>query len=156
MSMAPDTNESPADAAPRRVSGLLRIVLIVHGIITIAAAIVLAVAPDVIPATVGIELDSDGFLLSYFLAAAELAIAMLSLGATRLTDQAAVGLIVAVFVVFHLSTAALEAVYLLFAPVTGVLVANLAVRVIAAAIFILAWRRWRRPGTSSVAGHPAL
>ena len=129
---------------PKRVSGVLRIVLIVHGIITLAAAIVLAVAPSAIPATVGIELGADAFLLSYFLAAAELAIAMLSLGAIRLTDPAAVGLIVAVFVVFHLATAVLELVYLLFAPATGVLIANIAVRIVAAAIFVVAWRRWRR------------
>lgn len=154
--MAADTNESRADAAPRRVSGLLRIVLIAHGIITLAAAIVLVVAPAAIPATVGIELDADGFLLSFFLAAAELSIAMLSLGATRLTDPAAVGLIVAVFVVFHLSTAVLEIVFLLFTPVTGVLLANIVVRIVAAAIFVLAWRIWRRPATTSVAGHPAI
>ncbi len=131
---------------PRRVSGLLRFVLIAHGIITLAAAIVLAVVPAAIPATVGIDLDPEAYLLSYFLAAAELAIGLLSLGATRLTDPAAVGLIVAVFVVFHLSTAVLEVVYLLFAPVTGVLVANIAVRVVAAAIFVFAWRRWRPAG----------
>ena len=73
-----------------RVSGLLRIVLIVHGLVTLAAAVVLAVLPAAIPATVGIELEPDAYMLSYFLAAAELAIAMLSLGATRLTDPAAV------------------------------------------------------------------
>ena len=138
-----------------RVSGLLRIVLIVHGLVTLAAAVVLAVLPAAIPATVGIELEPDAYLLSYFLAAAELAIAMLSLGATRLTDPAAVGLIVAVIVVFHLSTAVLEVVYLLFAPVTGVLIANIAVRVVAAAIFVFAWRRWRWTATTGVAGHPA-
>ena len=52
----------------------------------------LAVVPAAIPATVGIDLDPEAYLLSYFLAAAELAIALLSLGATRLTDPAAVGL----------------------------------------------------------------
>jgi hypothetical protein len=138
-----------------RVSGLLRIVLIVHGIITLAAAVVLAVLPATIPATVGIELEPEAYLLSYFLAAAELAIAMLSLGATRLTDPAAIGLIVAVFVVFHVSTAALEVAYLAFAPVTGVLIANMAVRVVAATIFVFAWRRWRRQVATGVAEHPA-
>ncbi|RZS64565.1 hypothetical protein EV187_2952 [Agromyces ramosus] len=138
------------------MSGLLRIVLIVHGIITLAAAVMLAVLPAAIPATVGIELDPEAYLLSYFLAAAELAIAMLSLGAIRMTDPAAVGLIVAVFVVFHLSTAVLELVYLASAPVTGVLIANIAVRVAAAAIFVIAWRRWRRLATTGVERHPAM
>jgi hypothetical protein len=138
-----------------RVSGLLRIVLIVHALVTLAAAVVLAVLPAAIPATVGIELEPEAYLLSYFLAAAELAIAMLSLGATRLTDPAAVGLIVAVIVAFHLSTAVLEVVYLLFAPVTGVLIANIAVRVVAATIFVFAWRRWRRQVATSVERHQA-
>ena len=115
----------------------------------------LAVVPAAIPATVGIDLDPGASLLSYLLAAAELAITMLSLGATRLTDPAAVGLIVAVFVVFHLSTAVLEVVYLLFAPVTVVLIANIVVRLVAAAIFVFAWRRWRRQATTSVAERPA-
>ena len=139
----PEAGGAPT-AGPRRVDGLLRILLIAHGVITLAAALVLAVLPAAIPATVGIELGADAFLLSYFLAAAELAIALLSLGATRLTDPAAVGLIVGVFVVFHLATAALELVYLLFAPVTVVLIANIVVRVVVAALFVFAWRRWRR------------
>ena len=49
----------------------------------------------------------------------------------------------------------LEVVYLLFAPVTGVLIANIVVRVVAAAIFVVAWRRWRRLATTGVERHPA-
>ncbi|KRE22875.1 hypothetical protein [Agromyces sp. Soil535] len=130
-------------AAPR-VRGLLRVVFLIHGVITLAAAVVLAVLPAAIPATVGIDVGPDAFLLSYFLAAAELAIGLLSLGAAQLSDPAAVRLIVVVFVVFHLATAALEVVYLLFAPVTAVLLVNIAVRVIAAVVFIVAWRSWHR------------
>ena len=131
----------PARAPWRR---LLGIVFIVHGVITLAAAVVLAVAPAAIPATVGIELAPDGYLLSYFLAAAELAIGVLSLGAARLTDPRAVGLIVATFVVFHLSTALLEGVSLFSAAPSAVLIANLVVRLLAAAVFVVAWRLWRR------------
>ena len=46
-----------------------RIVFIVHGVVTIAAAILLAVLPGVIPATVGIAMDRVDDLMAYLLAA---------------------------------------------------------------------------------------
>jgi hypothetical protein len=122
---------------------MIRILLIAHGIVTMAAAVVLAVLPAVIPATVGISIDVDGWLLSYFLAAAELAIALLSLGAVQLTDAAALRLIIDVFIVFHLATAALEVLYLGLAGSTPVLVANVAIRLVASALFLIARRTLR-------------
>jgi len=122
---------------------MTRILLIVHGIITMAAAVVLAVLPAAIPATVGISIDVEGWLLSYFLAAAELAIALLSLGAVRLGNAAALRLIFDVFIVFHLSTAALEVLYLALTEVTPVLVANVAIRMVASALFLIARRSLR-------------
>ena len=122
---------------------MTRILLIVHGIITMAAAVVLAVLPAAIPATVGISIDVEGWLLSYFLAAAELAIALLSLGAVRLGNAAALRLIFDVFIVFHLSTAALEVLYLALTEVTPVLVANVAIRLVASALFLIARRTLR-------------
>lgn len=68
--------------------------------------------PAAIPATVGIVIGQEDFLLSYFLAAAELGIAVISIGASRLADATAIGLIAAGLAVFHLSTAALEIFYL--------------------------------------------
>ena len=77
----------------------LRALLIAHGVVTLAAAVALAAVPAAIPATVGIALQPDAFMLSYLLAAAELAIGILSLGAARLNDAAALRLVVTVFVV---------------------------------------------------------
>lgn len=119
---------------------LLRVLFAAHGIVTLAAAVVLVAAPAAIPATVGIELSTDGSLLSYFLAAAEIAIAVLSLGAVRISDPAALRLIVVTFIVFHLSTAVLEVVYLVLDGPAAALVANIAVRVVVAALFIVALR----------------
>jgi len=99
--------------------------------------------PAAIPATVGISIDVEGWLLSYFLAAAELAIALLSLGAVRLGNAAALRLIFDVFIVFHLSTAALEVLYLALTEVTPVLVANVAIRMVASALFLIARRSLR-------------
>jgi hypothetical protein len=127
-----------------RVGTFLRVLFIAHGVVTLAAAVVLAVLPAAIPATVGIAIDPEAFLLSYFLAAAELAIALLSFGAARLTDVPALRLIVTVFIVFHLSTAVLEVVFASFTAVSPVLLANIAIRIAAAALFFIAWRRESR------------
>jgi hypothetical protein len=127
-----------------RVGTFLRVLFIAHGVVTLAAAVVLAVLPAAIPATVGIAIDPEAFLLSYFLAAAELAIALLSFGAAWLTDVPALRLIVVVFIVFHLSTAVLEVVFASFTAVSPVLLANIAIRIAAAALFFIAWRRESR------------
>ena len=138
-----------ASASSNRAARPFRVILVVHGIVTLAAAVVLAVFPAAIPATVGIDIGVDVFLLSYFLAAAELAVGVLSIGAARLSDTAAVRLIALVFVVFHLATAALEVVYLALTGPSAVLVANVGVRVVASAVFLLMARaqrdtRWAR------------
>jgi hypothetical protein len=72
------TAASVRDNRTMQPAGLLRLLFIVHGVVTLAAAMVLAALPAVIPATVDIPISPQGFLLSYFLAAAELAIAVLS------------------------------------------------------------------------------
>ncbi len=56
----------------------LKILLLIHAIITLAAGIVLVVAPTIIPQTVNIKIAPDEYLLCYFLAAAEFGIAYLS------------------------------------------------------------------------------
>lgn len=123
---------------------LVKALLVAHGVVTFAAAVVLAAFPAAIPATVGIALEPDGFLLAYFLAAAELAIALLSVGAARLADPAAVRLVLVVFVVFHLATAVLELASLAVAPLSPALAANIVVRLVVAALFLLALRAVRR------------
>ena len=137
------TDEAKVSHA-RRAGTFLRVLFIAHGVVTLAAAVVLAVLPAAIPATVGIAIDPELFLLSYFLAAAELAIALLSFGAAWLSDVPALRLIVAVFIVFHLSTAVLEVVFASFTGVSPILLANIAIRIAAAALFFIAWRRESR------------
>lgn len=121
---------------------LTRAVFLVHGVLTLAAAVVLVVRPAAIPATVGITIGPTEYLLSYFLAAAELGIGLLSIGAARLRDADAIRLIAGCFAVFHGATAILEVVYLLREGTSAVLIANVVVRVIATVVFVfLAWRR---------------
>lgn len=116
-------------------SRAFRIILIVHGVVTLAAAVVLVAFPAAIPATVGIDIGVEVFLLPYFLAAAELAVGILSIGAVRLTDTAAIRLIALVFVVFHLTTAALEITYLVLTGPQPALAGNVVVRLLAGALF---------------------
>lgn len=87
-----------------RAPVLLRAVF-AHGLITLAGAAVLTVFPAAIPSVVAITITRQEYLLVYLVGAAELAVAVLSFGATRLTDRAALRLVVATFVVLHGSAA---------------------------------------------------
>jgi hypothetical protein len=91
---------------------LRRIVFIGHGVITFAAAVVLVVAPGLIPSTVGIALPPGGELLSYLLAGCELGVAVISLGAAALTDRRTIRVVAAGFAALHLLTGILEVVAL--------------------------------------------
>jgi len=64
-------------------------VFAIHGAITLAGAFVLIVFPTAIPSAVGITITRPDYLLVYLVAAAELAAAVLSFGAIRITDWAA-------------------------------------------------------------------
>ena len=81
-------------------------------LITLAGAVVLTCFPTAIPSAVGITIERPDYLLVYLVAAAELAVAVLSFGATRLTDPAALRLIVTTFVVLHGASGILDLVYM--------------------------------------------
>ena len=122
------------------MSPLLRIVLFAHGVITLAGAVVLTAFPTAIPSAVGITLTRDDYLLVYLVAAAELAAAVLSFGALRLTDRPALRLIVATFVVMHGASGLLNLLYLGQTGFSAVLVANTCARAVAVVVLIVAWR----------------
>jgi hypothetical protein len=108
--------------------------LLVHGVITLAAGIVLIAMPAAIPAAVHVEVPDGAVLIPYMLGAAEIAIAVLSFGASRLTDPKAVRLIAITLIVFHLMTATVEA-YAFFQDRTAAGVwANVGVRLAVSAL----------------------
>jgi len=125
----------------------LRVVLFVHGLITLAGAIVLTAFPTAIPSAVGITLARPDYLLVYLVAGAELAVAVLSFGATRLTDPAALGLVVTTFVVLHAASGILVLVYLGLTETNGTLIGNAVLRFTVVAVFLLVWRAARRHHT---------
>jgi len=125
----------------------LRVVLFAHGLITLAGAIVLTAFPTAIPSAVGITMARPEFLLVYLLAAAELAVAVLSFGATRLTDPAALGLVVTTLVVLHGASGILDLVYMGVTQANGTLTANAALRFGVVVVFVMVWRAARRHQT---------
>jgi len=105
-----------------------------HAIITLAAAIVLVIAPAFIPHTVNIEVSHDQFLLCYFLAAAEFALAYLSFYSRTITDPAAIKLVALTIIIFHGGTLMLE----LFALAKGLspkIITNIIARIVIIALF---------------------
>lgn len=66
-----------------RAPKTLAAVFVVHGLITLAGAIVLTVFPTAIPSAVGIHLERPEYLLAYLVGATELAVAVLSAVTTR-------------------------------------------------------------------------
>jgi hypothetical protein len=129
----------------------LRAVFAVHGAITLAGAVVLIVFPTAIPSAVGITLERSDYLLVYLVAAAELAVAVLSFGAIRITDWAALRLIVTTLVVLHSASGILDIVYMALTEPNAVMIANTVLRFAVVAVFLVVWwaaRRHQTPGTS--------
>ena len=129
----------------------LRVVFALHGLITLAGAVVLMVFPTAIPAMVGITITRPDYLLVYLVAAAELAVAVLSFGAIRITDWAALGLIVTTLVVLHATSGVLDMVYMALTQPDGTLISNTVLRFAVVTVLLVAWRVARRhqtPGTS--------
>ncbi len=114
--------------------GLARL-LTVHAAVTLAAAVVLVVAPELIPSVVGIRLDPSAYLLSYLLAGAEAGFAVLTYSARNLTDRRALNVIVRSCVAFHLASALLE-VYALVGGVDRSVWGNVAARGAIIALFL--------------------
>ena len=121
--------------------GGLRKLLIIHGVITLAAAIVLAVSPGLIPGAAGVRLEPNAYLLAYLLAGAEFGIAFLSFGGGWLTDPRALRMIAGGCIVFHATSALLET-YAVWQQIGNqVLVANIGARVVIIALFVWFSRR---------------
>lgn len=112
----------------------VRIAFILHGIITAAAGVVLIVAPQAIPAAVGIALPPGANLVAYLLGAVEIAVAVLSVAAAWITDGVAVRTIALVFVIMHVVTALVE-VLAIVQGASGLVWANVAFRVVVAGVF---------------------
>jgi hypothetical protein len=126
------------------------VVFFIHGLITLAGAVVLTAFPTAIPSAVGITLERPDYLLVYLVAAAELAVAVLSFGAIRITDWAALRLIVTTLVVLHLTSGILDIVYMALTEPNATMISNTVLRFAVVAVFLVVWwlaaRRHQTPG----------
>jgi len=112
----------------------LKVLLVVHGLITFAASIVLIVAPTAIPQTVNIDISPNEYLLCYFLGASELSIAFLSVFARKIDDKNSLRLITATFIVFHTATGALE-IFALINGLSSKVIFNIFLRILISILF---------------------
>jgi hypothetical protein len=119
----------------------LRKLFFVHGLATLGAAIGLTFWPAAIPAVAGIHLDSDSYLIAYLLAGAEFGLSFLSFGAARLTDPRALRLIAYSCIVFHGTSALLEAYVAYGQRGNTILLVNIAVRIVIIALFAFLSRK---------------
>ncbi|MDF5758051.1 hypothetical protein [Spongiactinospora sp. TRM90649] len=110
----------------------LRILLTLHGLVTLAAGVVLIAAPGLVPSAVGISVPENAYLVCHLLGAAELAVAFLSFAALRQPE----GILLAVrtLIVFHGCAAAVEA-YAFTRGLHASIWANVALRLAVIALF---------------------
>ena len=125
----------------------LRVVFALHGLITLAGAVVLMVFPKAIPSMVGVTITRPDYLLVYLVAAAELAFAVLSFGAIRLTDWSALSLIVATLVVLHATSGVLDIVYMTLTQANATMISNTVLRFAVVTVLLVVWQTARRHHT---------
>jgi hypothetical protein len=112
----------------------LRALLVIHGLITVAASIVLTVAPGLLPSVIGVHLEPSANVVVYLLAGAELGFAVLSFGGSRLKDPQALRLVVWSCGAFQGSTGALE-IYAYAQGASVAILGNVAARAVIIALF---------------------
>ncbi len=114
----------------------LRYLLLVHGLITLAAAVVLMVDPGLIPSAVGIRLQPGSNLVAYLLAGAEFGFAVLTIGGSRLEDSRALSLVASSCIAFHGLSGILE-IYAYVQGVSSIVLTNVMARLIIIVLFLV-------------------
>jgi hypothetical protein len=112
----------------------LKLLLTLHALITLAAAIVLVVQPEFIPGSVGIKIDRASYLICYLLAAFELSLSMLSFFSRNLTDPVALKAILISIITLHVASAILE-VYALTQGTSASVLFNVVARIVISLLF---------------------
>ena len=113
----------------------LSTLLIINAIATLAAGVVLFVAPNLIPSAVGIHIDRSAYLISYLLGSSELAFAALCYYARTLNDSQALRVIALTCIIFHAASGVAE-VYAFVQGVSAAVWWNVALRVVMVVLFL--------------------
>lgn len=129
---------------PPLVSKPLAALLMINAALTAGAVVLLTVSPATIPATVGFPESRDGYPMGYMLAAAEVSLTVMFLGACTISDLKALRLILLIGISFHIASASAE-IYALFQHQAGGFVwANIALRIVLSALLAIAMVRVSR------------
>ena len=131
----------------------LRIIFLLNAVATFAAAIALALAPGLIPGTVGIALPENARFVTDLLAASEFALAVLATLALRAGSGEAVRAAVWTLMALH-AASGLFGLLALSRGLGGAVGANVVVRLV---MVVLLWRFGLRasPRQGSPGGHDA-
>ncbi|MDF2438951.1 MAG: hypothetical protein K0Q95_3327 [Bacteroidota bacterium] len=112
----------------------LKLLFTLHALITFFAGIVLIVAPQLIPSTVGITLDPSANLICYLLAASEISLSVLSFLSRKITDQQALKAIIISLITLHLTSGLLEVYACILGTSSSVLI-NVLLRIVVSGLF---------------------
>lgn len=108
---------------------LLRTVILINAVATLAAGVVLFVFPGAIPSVVGIALAPDQAFVAWLLGAAEIGIAALCIGAVHSPSHDVLRLTTNTLLVFHAASAVADGMALANAYALPIAL-NLALRVV--------------------------
>lgn len=144
---ASSSRRTLADVMSPLVSKPLAALLMFNAALTAGAVVLLTVSPATIPATVGFPASRDGYPMGYMLAAAEVALTVMFLGACTISDLKALRLILLIGISFHIASASAE-IYAVFQHQAGNSVwANIALRMFLSALLAIAIVQVSRGGT---------
>jgi hypothetical protein len=114
---------------------ILRTLLLINAVATLAAGVVLFVFPGAIPSVVGIALAPDQAFVAWLLGAAEIGIAALCIGSVHSPRHDVLRLATTTLVVFHVASAVADGMAL--AQAWSVPIAlNLALRIVMVVLLV--------------------
>lgn len=122
---------------------VLRILILINAVATLAAGVVLFVFPGAIPSAVGIALAPDQAFVAWLLGAAEIGIAALCIGSVHSPSHDVLRLATTTLLVFHATSAVADAMALVqgWSLPTAL---NLALRIVMV-VLLAVFGVWRIP-----------
>ncbi len=113
---------------------IITALLVINAIATVAAGVVLFVAPDLIAGTVGIHIRQEAYFLYYLLGASELGLSALCFLGIYLQDRSTLITISVALLVFH-AASGVAGIYALARGVDVAVLWNVMARVLMVALF---------------------
>jgi hypothetical protein len=119
---------------------ILRTLILINAVATLAAGVVLFVFPGAIPSVVGITLAPDQAFVAWLLGAAEIGIAALCIGSVHSPSHDVLRLATTTLIVFHAASAVADGMALTQAYSLPIAL-NLALRILMVVLFVAVFPR---------------